>query len=124
MEKLVSIIVPVYKVEEYIARCVESILAQTYQNMQIILVDDGSPDNSVQICQEYAKDDNRIEIVRQENQGVSVARNNGIDHAAGEYICFVDSDDYIMPNYVSRLVESIESDGGGRLRVLRILSGI
>lgn len=92
---LISVIVPVYKVEQFIYRCVDSILNQTYPNLEIILVDDGSPDRSGAICDEYAAKDNRIRVIHQENSGVSAARNAGLDICTGEYIAFVDSDDYL-----------------------------
>lgn len=92
---LISVIVPVYNVEKYLERCVNSIINQTYQNLEIILVDDGSPDNCGAICDEYAKKDSRIKVIHKENGGLSSARNAGLDIATGEYITFVDSDDYI-----------------------------
>lgn len=92
---LISIIVPVYNVEKYIRRCVDSLINQTYRNLEIILVDDGSPDNSGAICDEYAKLDSRIKVIHKENGGVSSARNVGLDNASGEYIVFLDSDDYM-----------------------------
>lgn len=96
MEKeLISIIVPVYNVEKYLNKCVESILAQTYDNLEIILVDDGSPDNCGNICDKYAKKDSRIVVLHKTNGGLSDARNKGINIAKGKYIGFVDSDDYI-----------------------------
>lgn len=100
MEKkpLISIIVPVYNVEKYIRRCVDSLINQTYKNLEIILIDDGSPDNSGAICDEYAKLDNRVKVIHKENGGVSSARNAGLDSASGEYIGFMDSDDYITPD--------------------------
>jgi len=91
----ISIIVPVYKVERYINRCIDSILSQTYKEIEIILVNDGSPDNCGVICGEYAKKDNRIRVIHKENGGLSSARNTGIDLAQGDYIGFVDSDDWI-----------------------------
>ena len=94
-EPLISIIVPVYRVESYLSRCVDSLLAQTYQNLEIILVDDGSPDQCPQICEDYAKKEERIHVIHQENRGLSGARNAGIDVATGEYLAFVDSDDYV-----------------------------
>nr|WP_294369080.1 glycosyltransferase family 2 protein [uncultured Ruminococcus sp.] len=102
---LVSIVVPVYKVENVLHYCIDSILNQTYKNFELILVDDGSPDNSGKICDEYAKKDNRIKVIHKENGGVSSARNIGIDMADGEYICFVDSDDYMCPTYLYDLIE-------------------
>lgn len=92
---LISIIVPVYKVEPYLRRCLDSVVNQTYTNLEIILVDDGSPDNCPQICDEYAAKDNRIIVIHKENGGLSDARNAGLDICKGEYISFVDSDDYI-----------------------------
>ncbi len=101
---LISIIIPVYKTEQYLKRCIESVLAQTHQDLEIILVNDGSPDNSLKICYEYAEMDRRIKVVNKENGGVASARNAGIDLAAGEYIGFVDSDDYIEPDMFELLV--------------------
>ena len=95
MEPLLSVIVPVYKVEAYLRDCVDSILAQTYQNLEIILVDDGSPDNCGAICDEYAAKDSRIRVIHKPNGGPSDARNIGIELAKGEYLTFVDSDDWI-----------------------------
>ena len=94
----ISIIVPVYKVEPYLGTCLESVLSQTYQNLEIILVDDGSPDQCGTICDQYALKDNRIRVIHQENQGLSGARNSGIDLVTGEYITFIDSDDFIAPD--------------------------
>lgn len=105
MYPLVSVIVPVYKVEEYLNRCVDSILAQTYQNLEIILVDDGSPDNCGKICDQYAEKDNRIRVIHKENGGVSSARNKGIEVAQGEFITFIDSDDYILNNHFSEFLD-------------------
>ena len=95
VQPLISVIVPVYKVEDYLEKCIQSIINQTYNNLQIILVDDGSPDNCGKICDVYAKKDKRIEVVHKNNGGLSDARNVGINKAKGEYIAFVDSDDYI-----------------------------
>lgn len=96
----ISVIVPVYKVEQYIGRCIESILAQTFRDFELILVDDGSPDNSGTICDEYADKDNRIKVIHKKNGGVSSARNAGIEVATGEWLCFVDSDDVIDETYL------------------------
>ena len=104
MAPKVSIIVPVYKVEKYLNRCVDSILAQTFTDFECILVDDGSPDGCPAICDEYAKKDNRIKVIHQENKGVSAARNAGLDMAKGEYILFVDSDDWIDESTVQSLL--------------------
>ncbi len=86
MEDLISIVVPIYKVEKYINRCINSILCQTYHHLQIILVNDGSPDSCGKICDEFAKNDSRIEVIHKENEGLSSARNVGIKHAKGKYI--------------------------------------
>ena len=91
----ISIIVPVYKVEKYLNRCLDSIIAQTFSAWECILVDDGSPDKSGIICDEYVARDSRFVVIHQENAGVSFARNAGLDIAQGEYICFVDSDDWV-----------------------------
>lgn len=96
-QPLLSVIVPVYKVEEFLPRCVDSILDQTYANLEIILVDDGSPDRCGAICDAYAQKDSRIRVIHKENGGLSSARNAGLDVAAGEYIAFLDSDDWIEP---------------------------
>ena len=103
---IVSIIVPVYKVENVLHYCIDSILNQTYKDFELILVDDGSPDNSGKICDEYAKKDNRITVIHKENGGVSSARNCGIDAAKGKYVCFVDSDDYVNKNYLEILIKT------------------
>lgn len=105
MNELITIIVPVYKVEPYIYRCVDSIINQTYKNLEIILVDDGSPDNCGSICDEYAKQDNRIKVIHKKNGGLSDARNVGIDIACGDYLGFVDSDDWIEPDMVEILID-------------------
>ena len=94
---LISIIIPVYKVEPFLRECLDSIVSQTYQNLEIILVDDGSTDGSGAICDEYAARDGRIIVIHQENQGISGARNAGLDIASGDYVLFVDSDDRIEP---------------------------
>ena len=103
----VSIIVPVYQVEKYIRQCVDSILAQTFTDFELILVDDGSKDKSGEICDEYAGMDERVKVIHKENGGLSDARNRGMDHAAGKYFMFVDSDDYIAPTMVERLYTRI-----------------
>ena len=95
----ISVIVPVYKVERYIAPCVDSILNQTFEDFELILVDDGSPDHCGGLCDAYAEKDERIRVIHQTNQGLSCARNTGIDAAQGRYICFVDSDDLVSPDY-------------------------
>lgn len=110
-EAKVSVIVPVYNSEEYLPMCIESILNQTYKNLEIILVDDGSKDNSLKVCNEYACRDQRIKVIHQENGGVSVARNTGLDASEGEYITFVDSDDELLKNGIQLLVNDIEEFG-------------
>lgn len=104
---LVSIIVPIYKVEPYLRRCLDSIVNQTYTNLEIILVDDGSPDSCPQICDEYAAKDKRIVVIHKENGGLSDARNAGLDICKGEYISFVDSDDWVANVYIEILLKSI-----------------
>ena len=96
MKPLISIIVPVYNVEQYIQRCLNSIINQTYKNLEIILVDDGSPDQCPQICDDYAAKDSRIMVIHKKNGGLSDARNAGLLTSAGEYVAFIDSDDFIM----------------------------
>ena len=108
---MVSIIVPIYNVEQYISRCIESILAQTYRDFELILVDDGSPDNCGKICDEYAKQDSRVHVIHQENKGVSAARNAGISLAKGEYIMLVDSDDFITENMLEKMHDCIAESG-------------
>jgi len=100
---LISVIVPVYHVEDYLCECVDSICAQTYQNLEIILVDDGSDDNCPKLCDEYALKDSRIRVIHQEHQGPSSARNKGYESANGSYIGFVDSDDRIADTFVESL---------------------
>lgn len=110
-QALISIIVPIYKVERYLEKCVNSILAQTYSNLEIILVDDGSPDNCPQLCDQFAKKDSRIIVVHKENDGLSSARNAGIDIAKGEYIGFVDSDDWCEPDMFECLHDALAKSG-------------
>lgn len=103
----ISVIVPVYNVEEYLKRCVDSILCQTFSDLEIILVDDGSPDNCGAICDEYAKKDERVKVIHKQNGGLSSARNAGLEIASGEYIAFVDSDDWIHPQMCEITYEAI-----------------
>lgn len=110
-QPLISVIVPIYKVEKYLDRCVESIVNQTYENLEIILVDDGSPDSCPQMCDSWAEKDNRIKVVHKENGGLSDARNVGMAVAKGEYIAFVDSDDWIEQNMISKLYDALISNG-------------
>lgn len=104
---LISVIVPVYNGEKFIHKCVDSILAQTYSNLEIILVDDGSSDTSAQICDEYTQKDARIKVIHQQNAGVSAARNTGIKNAQGEYISFIDQDDWVAPTFIETLWELV-----------------
>ena len=110
-DDLISVIVPVYKVEEYLDRCVNSIVNQTYKNLEIILVDDGSPDNCPEMCDEWAKKDQRIKVIHKQNGGLSDARNAGIEIATGEYIGFVDSDDWVNYNFIRFLYDTIKKTG-------------
>lgn len=108
---LISVIIPVYNAAPYLRRCLDSVRQQSYTNIEIIVVDDGSKDESGKICDEYAQSDSRIQIIHQENAGVSTARNKGLDEAKGNWICFVDSDDYVSNDYVKEMVNvSIETD--------------
>ncbi|MBO5397964.1 MAG: glycosyltransferase family 2 protein [Clostridia bacterium] len=107
MNDLITIVVPVYKVEQYLKKCVDSIINQTYKNLEIILVDDGSPDNCGNMCDEYANLDSRVKVIHKENGGLSSARNAGIEIAKGKYISFVDSDDYITNDYIEFLYNLI-----------------
>lgn len=110
MKPIISIIVPIYKVEKYIHKCINSILNQSLNDFELILVDDGSPDNCGEICDEYAENDNRIKVIHKNNGGVSSARNIGIDKALGEYIGFVDPDDYIDKNMYKLLYKSAKKN--------------
>ena len=105
MEKTISVIVPIYNVEKYLDRCLKSIINQTYKNLEIILIDDGSPDNCGTICDEYAKKDNRIKVVHKDNGGLVKARNTGLDIATGEYISFIDPDDWIELNMYEEMIK-------------------
>lgn len=109
-KSLVSIIVPVYKAEKYIHQCIDSLLTQTYRNIEVILVDDGSPDNCGKICDEYAAKDCRVKVIHQQNGGVSVARQTGIDHATGEYSIHADPDDWVELNMIEELVAKAVAD--------------
>ncbi len=108
---LVSIIVPVYNVKPYLERCVNSLIKQSYSNLEIILVDDGANDGSGDVCDSLMHRDERIKVVHQENQGLSAARNTGIEEARGDYLCFVDSDDYVNHDYVKYLYDMCQING-------------
>ncbi len=107
---LISVIVPIYNVEQYLEKCINSILNQTYQNLEIILVDDGSPDNCGSICDSYLSLDQRIRVIHKQNGGLSDARNVGLNMASGDFIAFVDSDDTIMPEMIQKLYQRILTD--------------
>lgn len=113
----ISIIVPVYKVEKYIKRCIDSILEQTFRDFELILVDDGSPDQCGRICETYAEKDERIIALHRENGGLSAARNTGLDwmfaNSESSYVTFIDSDDWIHPQYLETLLGTIEKNNAG-----------
>lgn len=109
-QPLISVIVPIYNVEKYLDKCVDSIVNQTYKNLEIILVDDGSPDNCPAMCDEWAKKDSRIKVIHKTNGGLSDARNFGIDIASGNYLFFLDSDDFIDKDCIQKLFDSIWTD--------------
>lgn len=136
---MISIVIPVYKVEKYLRQCVDSVLAQTYSDWELILVDDGSPDLCPQICDEYAAKDSRIKVIHQENHGVSSARNTGIAKSSGIYLCFIDSDDEVHPDYLRILLNTIEiadadiscigfcsnaNDYNNKIKSIRLFSGL
>lgn len=103
MTEKITVIVPVYNVENYLEKCLDSLINQTYKNLEIIVINDGSTDNSGEICQEYAQKDNRIVYIEKENGGQSEARNMGLDRMTGSYVTFVDSDDWVELDYVETL---------------------
>lgn len=107
---LVSIVLPIYNVEKYLDRCIESVINQTYRNLEILLVDDGSPDDCPQKCEEWAKKDGRIKVIHKANAGLGYARNTGIENASGEYICFFDSDDYIDPSTIEKAYNTAQKN--------------
>ena len=104
---MITVIVPVYKVEDYLSRCIDSILAQSYRDFELLLIDDGSPDCCGKICDDYANRDTRIRVFHKENGGLSDARNYGLDRKKGEYVTFIDSDDYIGPDYLKILMDML-----------------
>ena len=105
--KLVSVVIPVYNVEKYVEKCLDSVINQTYQNLEIIIVNDGSTDNSLSVCQKKKLSDSRIKLINKENGGLSSARNAGIECAQGEFICFIDSDDWIELDYIEVLLNGM-----------------
>lgn len=107
-QELISVIIPIFNLEHYIEKCIDSVLKQTYTNLEILLIDDGSTDNSLEICNKFKENDRRIKILTQNNKGVSSARNKGLDNAHGEYILFVDGDDYIEKNMIEKLYLNIK----------------
>lgn len=109
-DPLISVIIPVYNPGKYLYRCLDSIIGQTYQNLEIILVDDGSTDDSLQVCREYAEKDGRIKVFSQKNAGVSAARNKGIEEASGDFFSFIDSDDYLEPDMYETLIEVFDRE--------------
>ena len=124
MKPLISVIVPVYKVEAYLTACVESVLAQTYPNFELILVDDGSPDNCPRMCDEFAARDSRIRVIHKKNGGLSSARNAGIDAAKGSYLAFLDSDDLWTPFFLERLHAALtEADADFSVCLFRRFQG-
>lgn len=106
---MISIIVPVYNIEKYIEKCIRSILNQSFKKIEVILVDDGSTDGSLAICQQYSKLDERIKVITKENGGLSSARNEGIKQSTGEYIAFIDGDDFVHPQYIEKLYNTLSS---------------
>lgn len=111
MEDLISVVIPIYKVEPFLLRCVQSIVDQNYRNIEIILVDDGSPDRCGEMCDELAEKDSRIKVYHKENGGLSDARNFGVERSSGKYITFVDSDDYVAVNYIEYLHTLLTENG-------------
>ena len=107
---LISVIIPVYKVEKYLDRCVESVVSQTYKNLEIILVDDGSPDKCPQMCDDWARKDSRIKVIHKENGGLSSARNAALDIISGDYLTFIDSDDYVRADMLEIMYSRLISD--------------
>lgn len=117
----VSIIIPVFKAEKDIKRCLDSIISQSYDNWECILVNDGSPDNSGAICEEYAQNDNRFKVYYKKNGGPSSARNYGLDHSTGSFICFIDSDDFVGEFFLKHLVEPMEQDVDVKMTVAGLI---
>lgn len=108
MEDLITIIIPIYNAEKYLRKCLDSIMNQTHKSIEVLLINDGSRDNSGKICDEYEKKDERIKVIHKENEGVSVARNIGLKNAKGEYIAFIDADDYVEKEYLEKLLRKLK----------------
>ncbi|HJG67480.1 MULTISPECIES: glycosyltransferase family 2 protein [Bacilli] len=108
-DELITVVIPIYNVERYVEQCLQSVINQTYKNLQIILVDDGSTDSSGEICDRFAAQDSRVQVIHQKNAGLSAARNVGIEFAKGEFISFIDSDDFVETNYIERLYTEIKA---------------
>ena len=104
---LVTVVIPIYNVEKYLNRCIDSVVKQTYTNLEILLIDDGSPDKCPELCDEWAKKDHRIRVIHKKNAGLGMARNTGIENASGEYICFFDSDDYVAEDLIEKAQKKI-----------------
>ena len=117
----ISIIVPIYNTAKYLPECLDSILNQTYQNLEILCINDGSTDNSPEILKTYAKKDSRIKVITQKNQGLSTTRNQGLEHASGKYLTFVDSDDEIKPSFIAKLLAPYQKDPKTTLTVCGFL---
>lgn len=107
MKDLISVVIPIYNVEKYLRKCIETVISQTYTNIEVILVNDGSTDNRLQICNEFKEKDNRVKVINKKNGGLSDARNAGLKNAQGKYICFIDSDDFISEKYIEELYNLI-----------------
>ena len=114
---LVSVIVPVYNVEMYLERCVNSIIKQTYHNLDILLVDDGSKDSSGMLCEQFKQQDERIRVIHKKNEGAGYARNTGIENAHGEYVCFVDSDDWIEQDLVEKTLQVATTENAAFIKI-------
>ena len=110
MSAKVSVIIPIYNVEKYLKQCVDSVLNQSFKDIEILLINDESPDNSIAICKEYEKKDYRIKVFSKKNEGLGLTRNYGINHAIGKYVVFVDSDDYIDPEYIEKMYNCMEEN--------------
>lgn len=121
MNPLVSVIVPVFNNEIYLKNCVDSLLSQTYENIEVILINDGSADKSGEICDEFSKTDKRVKVIHQQNSGVGVARNQGLDAMSGEFFCFVDSDDGVKSDYIQSMISNIGDNGVAIMPIIKVL---